>query len=381
MKRRAFLRTSVAAGVAGLAAPSLASATERVANQSFRVGAFGLIPDPPYRLQNNENPRGLSPAAKQAIIDAFPYGSLYGGGPGNIEGRIAEIHGVETSFVAVGNGSGDTLRQAPQAIGRDGMHLIAADPTYGDGYRAGNMFQNVKVTRVPLTADYKHDLAAMKRAAQEPAPITLVYICQPNNPTGTLVSTTELDRWIEEAPETTYFLIDEAYHHYVVDPAYKSSDRWVQTKRNVIIARTFSKIYAMAGLRLGYGLAHPDTAAKLKRLYGGGQSKLTIAAAIASMDDPTWAKDSVRLNEEAKKVTYDGLKTLGIEYIPTQGNFFMHRIKGELQAHNTRMREQGLMVGRAFPPMTEWSRVSFGLPDQMAYFVDTLKGLRAQSFI
>src|SRR5262245_35705285 len=134
MKRRAFLRTSVAAGVAGLATPSLMSASERVATSSFRVGPFGLIPDPPFRLQNNENPRGLSPAAKQAIIDAFPYGSLYGGGPGNIEGRIAEIHGVDTQFVAVGNGSGDTLRQAPQAIGANGMHLIAADPTYGDGY-------------------------------------------------------------------------------------------------------------------------------------------------------------------------------------------------------------------------------------------------------
>jgi histidinol-phosphate aminotransferase len=221
----------------------------------------------------------------------------------------------------------------------------------------------------------------MRRAAQEPAPVTLVYICQPNNPTGTLTSTAEIDRWIEEAPETTYFLIDEAYHHYVTDPSYKSSDHWVTTKRNVIIARTFSKIYAMAGMRLGYGLAHPDTSRKLQALFGGGMSKLNTAAALASMDDPTWEKDSVRLNEEAKRITFDGLKQLGIEYIPTQGNFFMHRIRGELQAHQTRMREQGLMVGRAFPPMTEWNRVSFGLPDQMAYFVETLKGLRTQNLI
>jgi histidinol-phosphate aminotransferase len=381
MKRRAFLRTSVAAGVAGLASPSLVSASERVVTTSFKVGPFGLIPDPPFRLQNNENPRGLAPAAKQAIIDAFPLASLYGGGPGNLGQRIAELHGVEPSFIALGNGSGDTLRQAPQAIGRDGMHLIAANPTYGDGYRAQNMFQNVKVTRVPLTADFKHDIPAMRRAAQEPAPVTLVYICQPNNPTGTLTSTAEIDRWIEEAPETTYFLIDEAYHHYVTDPSYKSSDHWVTTKRNVIIARTFSKIYAMAGMRLGYGLAHPDTSRKLQALFGGGMSKLNTAAALASMDDPTWEKDSVRLNEEAKRITFDGLKQLGIEYIPTQGNFFMHRIRGELQAHQTRMREQGLMVGRAFPPMTEWNRVSFGLPDQMAYFVETLKGLRTQNLI
>jgi histidinol-phosphate aminotransferase len=382
MKRRTFLRTSVAAGVAGLASPSLAAATIHVPSTPRRFGPLGLIPDPPFRLQNNENPRGLSPAAKQAIIDNFPLASLYGGGPGNINQRIAQLHGVETSFVAIGNGSGDTLRQAPQAVGRDGMHLIAANPTYGDGYRASNMFQNVKVTRVPLTADHKHDIPAMRRAAQESAPFTLVYICQPNNPTGTLTLTAEIDRWIEEADEaTTYFLIDEAYHHYVTDPSYKSADRWVATKRNVIVARTFSKIYAMAGLRLGYGLAHPDTARKLSALHGGGVSKLTTAAALASMDDASWEPDSVRMNEDAKRITFQGLQQLGIEYIPTQGNFFMHRIKGELQAHQTRMREQGLMVGRAFPPMNEWNRVSFGLPEQMEYFVETLKTFRAQSFI
>jgi histidinol-phosphate aminotransferase len=340
------------------------------------------VPDPPYRLQNNENPRGLSPVAKQAIIDAFPYASLYGGGRGNITQMIAQQHEVETSFIALGNGSGDTLRQAPQAVGRDGMHLITASPSYGAGTSGRNQFQNVKVTSVPLTADFKLDLAAMRRAASEPAPFTFVYVCQPNNPTGNLASTAELDTWIEEADEAnTYFLVDEAYHHYVSDPAYKSSDRWVHTKRNVIVARTFSKIYAMAGLRLGYGLAHPDTARKLQALFGGGINVLTTAAAVASMNDEAWEPESVRLNNEAREITFRGLKELGIQYIPTQANFFMHKITGELQAHNTRMREQGLMVGRAFPPMTEWSRVSIGLPDQMAYFVETLKLFRTNSWI
>jgi histidinol-phosphate aminotransferase len=381
MKRRLFLRTSAAAGVAGLAAPSMLSGITIHTPRPKRYGSFGnLIPDPPYRLQNNENPRGLSPKAKEAIIAAFPAASLYGGGRANLGQMIAEKHGVETSFIAMGNGSGDTLRQAPQAVGRAGMHVITGNPSYAAP--GSNAFENVKVTRVPLTADHKLDLAAMRRAAAEPAPFTFVYVCQPNNPSGTLVGTSELDKWIEEADETnTYFLVDEAYHHYVSDPAYKSSDRWVQTKRNVIVARTFSKIYAMAGLRCGYGLAHPDTARKLQALFGGGINVLTTAAAVASMQDEAWEPESVRLNAEARDITYRGLKELGIEYIPTQANFFMHKITTDLQAHNTRMREQGLMVGRAFPPMTNWSRVSFGLPDQMAYFVETLKVLRANSFI
>jgi histidinol-phosphate aminotransferase len=379
-----FLRTGLAAGVAGLASPSLLSGKAiDLSTSTPSLGPLSRIPDPPLRLQFNENPRGLSPAAKQAIIDNFPGASLYGSSArGQLTQRIAQTHGLETSYIAMGNGSGDTLRQAPQAIGKDGMHLIAADPTYGDIFGAQRQFQNVKVTRIPHRADYSHDVPAMRRAAQEPAPVTLVYICQPNNPTGTLTATAEIDRWIQESDEaTTYFVIDEAYHHYVTDPSYKSSDRWVSTKRNVIVARTFSKIYAMAGLRLGYGIAHPDTARKLQALFGGGVSHLTAAAALASMDDPTWEKDSVRLNEEAKRITFQGLDQLGIKYIPSQTNFFMHQIKGELQAHSARMREQGILVGRAFPPMTEWNRVTFGLPEDMTYFVETMKGLRAQSFI
>jgi histidinol-phosphate aminotransferase len=294
---------------------------------------------------------------------------------------VAQKHGVETSFIAMGNGSGDTLRQAPQAVGRDGMHVIAGNPSYATP--GSNAFQNVKVSRVPLTADFRLDIAAMRRAAETtPAPFTFVYICQPNNPTGTLAGTSELDKWITEADEaTTYFLVDEAYHHYVTDPNYKSSDRWVQTKRNVIVARTFSKIYAMAGMRLGYGLAHPDTARKLSALHGGGINVATSAAAVASMQDQAWEPESVRLNTEARDITYRGLKELGIDYIPTQANFFMHKISTDLQAHNTRMREQGLMVGRAFPPMTDYSRVSFALPDQMAYFVETLKLFRTNQWI
>jgi histidinol-phosphate aminotransferase len=367
-----------------MAAPSLLSATTKTGKVTYKVGPFGLIPDPPIRLQFNENPRGLAPAAKQAIIDNFGGASLYSTPlRGQVTQRIAEKHGVETSYIAIGNGSGDTLRQAPQAVGKDGMHLIAADPTYGDIFGAQRMFQNVKVTRIPHRADYTHDVAAMRKAqADNPAPVTLVYFCQPNNPTGVLTSYNEITSWINASDETnTFFVIDEAYHHYVTDPNYKSFDSLVATKKNVIVARTFSKIYAMAGLRLGYGIAHPDTARKLSALYGGGISHLTAAAALASMDDPTWEKDSVRLNNEAREITYAGLKQLGIEYIPTQTNFFMHKIKGTLQDHSNRMREQGIIVGRAFPPMTEWNRVTFGLPEHMTYFVETLRGLRTQNFI
>jgi histidinol-phosphate aminotransferase len=380
-----FLRTGLAASVAGLASPSLLSGAGTLTSTrpAPRFGPLGRIPDPPYRLQFNENPRGLSPAAKQAINDNFEFASLYGGGPrGTMERMIAEQHGLDTSYIALGNGSGDTLRQAPQAIGADGMHLIAADPTYGEGLNARSLFENVQVTRVPPRADFSHDIPAMRRAAQQSAPVTLVYICQPNNPTGAITPSAEIDQWIEESDESnTFFLIDEAYHHYVNHPQYRSSDRWAERKRNVIVARTFSKIYAMAGLRLGYGIAHPDTASKLRALFGGGVSQLTAAAAVASMEDPDWERDSIRLNEEAKRITYAALDDLGVEYIPTECNFLMHRIKGDLGTYTTRMREQGIIVGRAFPPMTEYNRLTLGLPEHMQYWAETVKMFREQEWI
>jgi histidinol-phosphate aminotransferase len=388
MKRRHFLRTSFAAGVAGLAVPSTLKASPNILIKTpTKYNALGMaIPNPPYRLQFNENPRGLAPAAKKAIIDNFESASWYSTPlRGQLTTMIQTKHGTERGSIAMGNGSGDTLRQIPQAIGKDGMHLIAADPTYGDIFgSSSSAVAGLKTTRVPQRADYTHDIPAMKAAlaANASAPVTLVYICQPNNPTGVLTKRAEIEQWINEVDESrVIFAIDEAYHHYVTDPAYKSFDDLTKTKKNVIVARTFSKIYAMAGVRCGYAVAHPETAAKLSRLFGGGVSHLTAAAAIASMEDPTWEKDSVRLNNEAREITYRGLQALNIKYIPTQTNFFMHEIKLPLADHTTKMRDQGLVVGRAFPPMTTWNRVTFGLPEQMTYFVETLKSFRTQGHI
>jgi histidinol-phosphate aminotransferase len=384
MKRRRFLRAGFTAGVAGFATPPFLSGSGSTSPviPPRRTAEALRVPDPPLRLHHAENPRGLSGAARAAIVRELPGSSLYGS-PDRTEltRRIAARHGVDTAFIALGNGSTDTLRQAAQAVGKPGIHLIAADPTYEDIFRYVRPM-DPKITRVPLRADFSHDIPAMRRETSGGGFPALVYICQPNNPTGTLTQQQEIDAWIEAADEETVcFLVDEAFHYYVDDPGYRSADHWVHTKRNVIVARTFSKIYGLAGLRLGYGIAHPELALGMRNLWAGGVSHLTAVAALASMDDPDWMSDTIQLRDEARAITCGAMDQLGIEYIPTQTNFLMHRIKGDMTMHQERMLENGILVGREFPPMSEYSRVGLGLPESMSYFCETLGQFRDQGWI
>jgi histidinol-phosphate aminotransferase len=156
----------------------------------------------------------------------------------------------------------------------------------------------------------------------------------------------------------------------------------VGSKPNVIVARTFSKIYGMAGMRLGYGVAHPDTASRLRDfICRNNINVLASAAAMASMADQGLVARSLKVNGDAKAIATSTLDDLGLEHLPTQTNFILHRIHGDLQAYIGRMRDQGIRVGRPFPPMTQWSRVSFGLPEEMERWADALRGMRAVGHI
>jgi histidinol-phosphate aminotransferase len=163
-----------------------------------------------------------------------------------------------------------------------------------------------------------------------------VYICNPNNPTGTLTPADAIDAWISEAPATTTFLVDEAYHEYADHPDYGSTLKWIDTRPNVIVVRTFSKIYGMAGMRLGYAVAHPTTVARLRAFVcRNNPNVLANAAALASLADDGLMARSVAVNDEAKVIAHTTLDELGLEYLPTQANFLMHRINGDLSRSAT----------------------------------------------
>lgn len=211
---------------------------------------------------------------------------------------------------------------------------------------------------------------------------SVVYLCNPNNPTGTITRSADVDAWIADAPESTLFLLDEAYFEYADDPRYHGGLGWVASHPNVVVVRTFSKIHGMAGLRLGYGVAHPETAARLRSfICANNTNVLACAAGLASLESDGWVERSLSVNAEARAIAVATLDELGLEHMPTQANFIMHRVPGDVRDHIARMREAGVRVGRAFPPLHSWNRVSFGLPEEMDRWSEAMRSMRARGLL
>ncbi len=380
MDRRGFVTTGMAAGLAGLTGTGGGVATALDRSGLFAVGR--TLPDGTVRLSSNENPLGLSPAARQGVIDAIVFANRY---PGEWKGPVVETLarrlGVGPENLVLGAGSTEVLQAAVQAFEVHRAPMVIAEPTFEDVPRYQKPY-SYELTAVPLAPDLSHDLDRMRDVAEKGGRPAMVYICNPNNPTGTITPSRDVDAWIADAPATTTFLVDEAYFEYADDPAYWTGMKWIDSKPNVVVVRTFSKIFGMAGLRLGYGVAHPDTAARLQEFMANSDTNvLALAAARASMADEGLEARSINVNTEAKKIATTTLDDLGIEYIPTQTNFMMHRVSGDLKAYISRMREQGIHVGRPFPPMMEWNRVSFGLPEEMERWAGALRGMRTMGMI
>lgn len=375
MERRTFLRAGLALGAAGIGggvglAPRTLASIPKAA------------PEGPIRLSSNENPLGLAPAARRALLEAMDEANRY---PGVRRARLiealAELHGVAAESIVLGNGSTEVLQMAVQAFYEQGARLILAEPTYEDVPWYAQPYPYVLV-RVPLDENHAHDLERMKQAADASPGRALVYLCNPNNPTGTLTASADIDAWIEVASENVFFLVDEAYYDYCQDSGYRSSLRWIAQRPNLLVVRTFSKIYGMAGMRLGYGIAHPRTADRLREFIGrNNANQLALAAALASLGDAELVSRSIEANRRGMEILHGCLDELGLSYLPSHTNFVMHRINGDLETYQKRMLESGIRVGRAFPPMLEYNRLSIGLPEEMGRFAETLRAFRGKGWV
>jgi len=369
-----FLRAGLAIGAAGIA------------------GSYGLFPDVGHatpanldgvlRLNSNENPLGVAPAGRRAIIEAIEEANRY---PrerrAELVEALAKLNGVEPANIVLGNGSTEILQMAVQAYSTPDAQLILADPTYEDVPWYAQPFP-FKLKKVPLDKHLAHDLGRMMETAGSGPGRALVYLCNPNNPTGTLTPSSEIDAWIESAHDNTYFLVDEAYFEYCEDAGYWSCIRCIADRRNVIVSRSFSKIYGMAGMRLGYAIAHKDTADRLREFIGrNNANQLALAAAIASLADAELIQRSREANSHGKRILHDCLDELGLEYLPSHTNFVMHRIPGDLETYQKRMAEAGAQVGRKFPPMLEYNRLSIGQPEEMERFTEILRGFRMKGWV
>jgi len=379
MRRRDFIKagtiSGLVAGTGGLSASSdplsalVAAPGRRASNDRVR-------------LNSNENPLGISPAARDAVVEAITVANRY---PSDqqavLVSQLAAAHEVTENQIVIGTGSAEVLQMVVQAYAAPRAKLVMADPTYEavTNYQRTEAYELVKV---PLTANYEHDLGRMREAAESSGHPALVYLCNPNNPTATITPSAAIDEWIADAPEHVFFLSDEAYIEYVEDERMWSSLPWIHKKRNVVVVKTFSKIYGMAGLRLGYGIAHPDTAARLTDFASrNNANQIAIAAAGASFRDEELITKSREVNRQSRGMVETTLDELGLERMPTQANFLMHRISGDLATYRNRMAEAGFLVGRDFPPKLDWNRLSFGLPEDMGRFCDTLRDFRKKGWV
>jgi histidinol-phosphate aminotransferase len=324
-------------------------------------------------LSSNENPYGPSPAALEAMTRSQAVACRY---PDEAEKAtteaIARLHGVSPDRVVLGAGSSEVLRLCDATFLGPGRTVVAAEPTFEAVLHYARVTTAEPVT-VPLTADFRHDLPAMARACD--ARTGLVYVCNPNNPTGTIVTGDELLAFLEKVPATATVVVDEAYHHFVEAPAYRSALELVDRFPNLVVARTFSKVYGMAGMRLGYGVASKANAEALRAhaAWSNVNVAVLVAAQASLADDGLVARQRERINGTRRWLVAE-LERDGRRTIPSETNFVMIDAGGDVEPLIEALAAQGVRVGRRFAALATWLRVTIGTPEEMQAF---LKAFRA----
>ena len=334
--------------------------------------APATAPGGPIRLSANENPYGPCAASLEALRRSSSDASRY---PGAIEremqAALARHHGVETDQIVLGCGSSDILRMADSEFVPAGRTLVAAEPTFEAvlNYCQATHGETVKI---PLTSDFRHDLPKMAAACD--AKTGMVYVCNPNNPTGTIVSGDELEAFLKRVPEGCVVLVDEAYFHFVENPKYRSALDLAGRHDNVVVARTFSKIYGMAGMRLGYAVASRANASVMqKNASWNNTSQSALAMGIAGLADASVVPEERKKLNDTRRWLCAELAKDRRRYIPSETNFVMIDVGTDVIPVARAFRERGIEVGRKFPSMPDWLRVSIGKPEDMEAFVVALR--------
>ena len=363
LSRRNLLR-ALGAGIAASAVPrwSFAGSAPPV---STSLGA--AQPGGPILLNSNENAYGPSEKVIAALQNALPVANRYAHDEyENLADQIASLHRVRRDQVLLGCGSSEVFRMAAGAFLGAGKKLVIAAPAFEVIAHYAES-SGAEVVRVPLNRVYRYDLDAMLASATSPG---LVYICNPNNPTGTLTARKELETFISKLPANVYVLVDEAYHDYAgASPAYSSFiDRPLDDPR-LIVTRTFSKIYGMAGMRLGYGIAPAQTIARMKPC----QLQLSVntiaaRAGIAALSDTDGVQAAAQRNANDRQDFINRAQTRNFNPIPSHTNFMMMNTDLPAEGIIEHFRKNNILVGGPFPPMNAFIRISLGTPPQMDEF-------------
>jgi len=307
------------------------------------------------------------------------YANRYGYPDGGIVEEIARHHGVKTENVLLAAGSGEILDVCGTTFLQNDRVLLGADPSYNIFYAHATALK-ADIIKVPLLADFRQDIPEMILAARRNArDVGLLYLCNPNNPTGRLVTKDEVRQLLDGIPEDIPVLIDEAYHHFVDDPSYATSVPYVVEGRQVIVARTFSKIAALAGMRLGYALAPRSLIQQMRPYSVGSISAVVKYGGVAALRDTESQARVKQVTIELRQKTIKDLAALGYESVPSDTNFFMVNLKRPVVPVIDEFKKKGVLVGRPFPPLNEHLRVSIGTADEMNRFMVAFRSIMAQN--
>src|SRR5436190_10286768 len=366
ISRRKFAHLLGASAAAAFVRPAFSSA-----KLSEHIGATGGI----VRLSANENPYGPSPKALKAMTDSFGLACRYPDEHNNVLiDKLARLNGVNHDQILLGDGSSEILKLCAETFtGKERGNLVAADPPF-EAILEQAKTNGAEIVKVPLTTTCAHDLPKMLAVAKG----GLIYVCNPNNPTASITPKEELRDFIAKTPRETVILADEAYFHYADSPDYESVIPLVSEHPNLIVSRTFSKIYGMAGLRCGYCVAQKEAIDRMRQQQmWDSVNCMALAAATASLDDPDHVPNGQRLNKEAKQFTTSELEKIGYKSIPSQANFIMFDCKKPVVPIIKAMKEKNVHVGRLFPALPTHMRLTIGKKSEMVTFLSAFREVMA----
>lgn len=373
LSRRGFLGSLAAGAVGSLALAARGHEAWLASLDAAPASGAAALPAIPsaIRLNSNENAYGAAPAALEGVRAVFSEANRY---PFIYDEaliqKVAAFHHATKDQILLGCGSTEILRVAANAFTSPTRAVVMADPTFESLGRFAER-EGAPVTRVPLDAALRHDLPRMLDAAKGAG---LVYICNPNNPTATIASAAAVADFVATVPPTAVVLIDEAYHHFVVDSAYQTAIPLALSHPNVVVMRTFSKIFGLAGLRIGYAIGPKELIQKMaQHKLPSSTNALGLAASIASLEDEAHVGKQRDLNREARTLLVREVEHLGYRVAESHANFVMIEVRRDSRGFAADCAKRGVLIGRPFPPLTNYARVSVGTLPETQKFVEVFR--------
>lgn len=329
------------------------------------------------KLASNENPLGPSPLAIQAVKQAADSMHIYPDASGfALREKLAQKHGLNKNNIFLGNGSDELIHMLGCLFLAPGDNLVVADPTFVR-YHAAAELADVEIRKVPLDKDLRHDLPAMASACDERT--KLIFVANPHNPTGTVVSKSEINQLIESLPSGTTLVLDEAYFEYASDlPDFPSGIDYVKTGKQVICLRTFSKSYGLAGIRIGYGFAAAELVDAFDRAREPfNANSLAQVAALAALDDENHLAESRKVNRDGLKRITEAMAQHGLKTIPSHANFICIDLGQPAKPVFEALLQKGVIVRTGEPlGLPTFIRVSIGTPDEVSEFLTAFESIR-----